>query len=102
MEKNILKYILDVGLGISFLIVALSGIFKLSEFREFLGISLSYQDPLMHLISEFHDWSGVIMAVIVLVHLMLNWDWIVSMTKDFFEKDKDIIPKKESKNKNKM
>ena len=87
MEKNIIKYILDVGLGISFLIVALTGIFKFSGFREFFGIALSYRDPPMPLISWFHDWSGVAMAAIVLIHLILNWDWIVSMTKGFFIKE---------------
>ena len=97
MEKNIIKYILDILLGISFLIVALTGIFKFSGFREFLGISLSYRDPPMPLISAFHDWSGVVMAIIVLIHLILNWDWIVCTTKDFFCKSEDenkIIEKK--------
>tara|TARA_Y100000034_G_scaffold75166_1_gene90292 strand:+ start:5130 stop:5453 length:324 start_codon:yes stop_codon:yes gene_type:complete len=89
MEKNTIKYILDVILGIVFLIVVFTGIFKFSGFREFLGITLSYNDPPMPLISWFHDWSGIVMAVIVLVHLILNWDWIVSMTKSFFVKDEE-------------
>lgn len=41
----------------------------------------------MPLISILHDWSGVVMAILVLAHLILNWDWIMSMTKGFFEKD---------------
>ena len=90
MEKNIIKYILDVGLGISFLIVTLTGIFKFSGFREFLGISLGYRDPPMPLISAFHDWSGIVMAILVLGHLILNWDWIVGITKGFFEKEECV------------
>jgi len=86
MEKNTFKYILDLGMGLSFLIVALTGIFKFTGFREFFGITLGYRDPPMPLISWFHDWSGVLMAVIVLIHLILNWDWIVCMTKGFFIK----------------
>ena len=89
MEKNTVKYIIDVGLGISFLIVALTGIFKFSGFREFIGVSLSYRDPPMPLISSFHDWSGVVMVVLVLIHLILNLDWIIGMTKSFFEKDEE-------------
>jgi len=91
MEKNTFKYLLDIGLGISFLIVTLTGIFKFKGFREFLSISLSYQDPLMSLISKFHDWSGVVMAAIVLVHLILNWAWIISTTKSFFGEEENII-----------
>jgi|TARA_B100001971_G_C18108446_1_gene492821 hypothetical protein len=90
MEKNTVKYILDVILGIVFLIVVLTGIFKFSGFREFFGIELGYRDPPMPLISLLHDWSGIVMAVIVLIHLILNWDWIVSMTKSFFIKDKEV------------
>lgn len=89
MERNVLKYILDIGLGISFLIVALTGIFKFSGFREFIGVSLAYRDPPMPLISALHDWSGVVMAVIVLVHLILNWEWIVGMTKGFFVRNSE-------------
>jgi len=98
MEKNIWKYILDVGLGISFLIVALTGIFKFSGFREFFGITLGYRDSPMPLISFFHDWSGVVMAVIVLLHLILNFDWIVSMTKSFFVKNTEEEKQKYANN----
>jgi hypothetical protein len=97
MERNIIKYILDVGLGISFLIVALTGIFKFSGFREFFGIALSYRDPAMQIISKWHDWSGVAMAAIVLIHLILNFDWIVGMTKGFFEKEEEEKQKKKRK-----
>jgi len=84
MDRNILKYILDAGLLVSFLGVALTGIFKFKGFREFFGISLSYRDPPMPWISTIHDWSGVVMAVIVLIHLILNWEWIVSVTREIF------------------
>lgn len=93
MEKNTIKYILDIGLGISFLLVAFTGIFKFKGFRKFLGITLSYRDFPMPLISFIHDWSGVVMAVIVLLHLILNWDWIVCTTKSFFCNDKKEITK---------
>lgn len=89
MEKNTIKYILDIGLIISFLMVTLTGIFKFTGFREFFGITLGYRDPPMPLISSLHDWSGVAMAVIVLIHLILNWNWIVCMTKNFFIKDEE-------------
>ena len=89
MEKNTVKYIVDIGLTISFLIVTLTGIFKFTGFREFFGIVLSYKDSAMVLISTFHDWSGVVMAVLVLVHLIVNWDWIVGMTRELFCKKEE-------------
>jgi len=91
VEKNTVNYIVDVGLGISFLVVALTGIFKFKGFREFFGIALSYRDAPMPLISWFHDWSGVVMSVLVLIHIILNWDWIVGMTKELFCKKEEKI-----------
>jgi len=31
------------------------------------------------------------MVVLVLVHLIINWSWIVSVTKDFFTKEENKI-----------
>jgi len=40
-------------------------------------------------ISMLHDWSGLIMGLLVLIHLALHWKWIVSMTKNMvFRKKK--------------
>ncbi|MEW6580119.1 MAG: DUF4405 domain-containing protein [Chloroflexota bacterium] len=30
-----------------------------------------------HTMGEAHDWAGVIMGVLVLVHLVFHWKWIV-------------------------
>ncbi len=97
MEKNTIRYILDIGLVISFLAVALTGIFKFSGFREFLGISISYRDAPMPLISTVHDWSGVAMSLIVMGHLILNWDWMTGMTRELFRKEEIIETKKPGK-----
>ena len=36
-------------------------------------------------VTVIHDWSGLIMGILVLVHIVLHWKWIVSMTKSFFK-----------------
>jgi hypothetical protein len=33
------------------------------------------------LMSDIHDWSGVILGIVIAVHLILNSRWILSMTK---------------------
>jgi TRAP-type uncharacterized transport system fused permease subunit len=75
MNRAKLNYIVDVGLAISFAIVAVTGILKFPA----LGGRMRDYVPL-------HDWSGIIMAVLVLIHLVLHWNWIVAMTKSFFKK----------------
>jgi len=41
---------------------------------------------LMKTLSTIHDWSGIVMVLLVLVHLILHWDWIVCETKNIFSK----------------
>ncbi len=31
-----------------------------------------------------HDWTAVALVVIVLVHVILHWGWIVRMTRSYF------------------
>ncbi|MCK9579433.1 MAG: hypothetical protein M0Q92_03160 [Methanoregula sp.] len=33
------------------------------------------------LISDIHDWSGLVLGIVVCLHLYLNRHWIISMTK---------------------
>jgi len=84
MDKNIQKYIVDVGLAVSFLVVFITGVIKFPGILRSFGIHFS-QLP-MREISTAHDWAGLIMGILVFVHLVLNWGWIVAMTKRLFTK----------------
>ena len=35
---------------------------------------------------DLHDWVGVALAVIVVIHVILHWNWIVHMTKRYLGK----------------
>jgi hypothetical protein len=84
MQRATLNYIVDLGLLISFLCVAVTGIIKMPGLMQNLGIS--YMAIPFNVITPLHDMSGVAMALLVLVHLVLHWGWIVGMTKSFFKK----------------
>ena len=84
MERTKLKYIVDVGLAISFLAVFVTGIIKFPGLLRNFGIH--YTDLPMREISKVHDWAGVVMGIFVFVHLVLNWKWIVAVTKGYFKK----------------
>ena len=86
MNKAIIKYWVDIGLLISFLLVTLTGIFKFPGIREHLA-SLYVIIPRAQM-TLIHDWSGIFMALLVVVHLVLNLGWIKSMTKNIFCKKK--------------
>ena len=86
MNKNSVKYVIDLGLLLSFLAVTITGIIKFGSFLSLFGISLDYSSMPIGTMSRIHDWSGIIMAVLVLIHLISNWDWIMATTKGYFEK----------------
>jgi len=79
MDKTKLIYWTDVGMGISFLVVAITGFLKLDEPRNFMFV---------------HDWSGILMSVFVLIHLILHWNWIVCMTKNILKEKESCVVKK--------
>jgi cytochrome b subunit of formate dehydrogenase len=82
------NYFIDMGLGISFLLVGITGIIKFPGFLKSLG--LAYSNLPMRQISLIHDWAGIIMILLVIVHLILHFKWIVLMTKSFFRREDKI------------
>ena len=84
MDKLKAKYIVDVGLIISFLAVFITGIIKFPGLLPYFGIRRGNLP--IYEISRVHDWAGVVMGILVFVHIVQNWQWIVAMTKRYFGK----------------
>ena len=84
MNRNFVKYFVDIGMFLSFLAVAITGVLKFRSFLGFFGVELDYASMNMRLMSRVHDWTGILIVVFVLIHLILNWSWIVSTTKQLF------------------
>ena len=74
MNRAKMNYVVDFFLFVSFFIVSLTGVLL------FFGIKGK------HGMADMHDWSGMVMIVLSMIHLVLHRNWIVSMTKNFFEK----------------
>ena len=91
-NKARINYYLDIIIGISFVVVALSGMILFfagsggyqggrnpRHAQEVLGVSrLLWKD--------LHDWGGIIMMGGVFLHLLLHWKWIVCMTRNLFKR----------------
>ncbi len=86
MDKTKLNYIVDILLTISFIAVFVTGIVKFPGLLGALGINRGNipWSP----ISRLHDWSGLIMGILVFAHLALNWNFMVAMTKKYFGRKK--------------
>ena len=84
MNKIKLNYWIDVGLAASFFICFLTGLIKWPGLIQVIGTS-AYRSLHVKNISLLHDWSGIVMGLLVLIHLGLNWKWMVSVTKSIFK-----------------
>jgi cytochrome b subunit of formate dehydrogenase len=80
---------------VSFIITALSGLIikffmpsgiRQGRLQEFMGIQKGAW-------SEAHDFFGILLIILVLVHFILHWDWIVCMTKNIFKSNNCEIKK---------
>lgn len=86
MDKNKLNYIIDFLMTLSFVVVAISGLViffflpsgvRQGGLQEFWGIEKNTW-------VDIHNWSGIVFVVLVLLHFVLHWRWIVCMTKNIF------------------
>ncbi|MBD3155318.1 MAG: DUF4405 domain-containing protein [Candidatus Aenigmarchaeota archaeon] len=89
MKKIKLNYFVDMIMALSFMIASVSGLifFPFSDgvrryiSVDFLGIPRNNWKII-------HDWSGLILVLTVVLHLILHWKWIVCMTKNFVRRKK--------------
>jgi cytochrome b subunit of formate dehydrogenase len=80
MDIKLLKWLADLGMGITFAVCFITGLLKFSLLLQVTGLN----DLVLPsaLISDLHDWSGILLGLFVLLHLYLNRTWIIGMTKN--------------------
>lgn len=79
MNMQVVKWCVDLAMGIAFLFVAITGFFKFTILMRLSGFT-DIVLP-MALMSEIHDRAGIALSILVAVHLFLNRAWILSMTR---------------------
>lgn len=79
MRRIFLKYLIDLGMLATFLLCFITGIIKFPGFLRFIGAT-RHVLPMRDL-TLIHDWSGVALGLLVLAHLVLNFRWILQMTR---------------------
>ena len=79
MDKITLKWLVDVVLGITFFVCFITGLLKYTVLLQVTGLSEVVLPSAF--ISELHDWSGIVLGLVVFLHLFLNRQWIISMTR---------------------
>ncbi len=79
MNMQVVKWCVDLAMGILFLFTAVTGILKFTFLLRVPGIT-DIVLP-MALVSVIHDRAGIAMSILVAIHLLLNRAWILSMTR---------------------
>lgn len=79
MRRVFLKYLIDLGMLVTFILCFITGIIKFPGFLRFIGAT-RHVLPMRDL-TLIHDWSGVALGLLVLAHLVLNLSWIMTMTR---------------------
>ena len=84
MNTSKRNYLVDLLIGLAFLVAGLTALvflfpsswidFSTSITPTFLGLDFGLWQTL-------HKWGGIAMLAGVVLHLLLHWKWIVSMTR---------------------
>jgi cytochrome b subunit of formate dehydrogenase len=69
---------MDLAMGITFAICFVTGLLKFTLLLRMTGLTGLILPSA--LISDLHDWSGLLLGFFVLLHLYLNRTWIAAMT----------------------
>ena len=74
---------INMMIGISFLVAALSGIYLLF----FPGGAYGVTDPMWVFTRTtwdlIHTWAGILMIAAALVHFVIHWKWVLKVTRKF-------------------
>jgi len=86
MNMQVVKWYVDIGMGIFFLISFITGMFKFAFFMRLFGLTTRVL-PIAQM-SNVHDWSGLALGFFVAAHLVLNRAWIITMTRKVLSGEK--------------
>ena len=80
MDRNKLQYATNVMMGIFFITSFVTGLLKFTLLLRLSGLNQLLLPSA--LISDIHDWSGIMLGLLVLFHLYMNRRWIITMTRN--------------------
>ena len=78
-DIQVIRWCIDIGMAVLFVVVFVTGLFKWTLLMRALGLT----DLVMPvaLMSDIHDWAGLLLGFMVALHLFMNRAWIISTTK---------------------
>jgi hypothetical protein len=84
MDPTKRNYIIDILLGLDFLVVLATGIIQFLSLHDIFGIR-SWGLP-FNTILTVHVWSGMVLLVLIVAHIAVHWQWVANVTRMMFAK----------------
>jgi hypothetical protein len=78
-DKLTIKYLIDMGMAVTFILVIITGLMKFPLILNALEVNQS-RLPTYEL-SIIHDYSGLSMGILIMAHLVFNFKWLAKTTK---------------------
>lgn len=81
INKATINYILNWSIFLIGLLNFITGVMRFSKILGFIVIRMGPIDT--NLLNTIHRWSGLAVGILILVHIILHWRWIVAMSKKY-------------------
>ena len=89
MKRVDINYIVDILMTISLIIVGVTGVLLYFFFES--GVRQGGYQTVLGITKNtwtfYHDHFGLLMFALMVLHLLLHWNWMVCMTKKLFKKN---------------
>ena len=79
-KRAIINYAVSMSLTLSFFVCFITGLIKWPGLVSMIGVK-AYKFLYFDHVSSVHDWSGLIMGVLVIAHIALHFGFMRSMTR---------------------
>ncbi len=102
MVRPKIRFLIDLVLLILFLVVGITGLILFIKFPSGSGTGkLSLMGISRHNWADIHNYAGIAMIVLILIHFIINWKMFLALGKTKLVDKKKNKLDKQSNNKNK-
>lgn len=80
------NYLVDIILVLTGLVSLFTGIIRFPEVLNYIIVNFRNLVINVNLLNTIHRWTGLALGILVILHFILHWRWVVSVTKRIFIK----------------
>jgi hypothetical protein len=86
-NNNKIKYFLNWAIFLFGLTNLITGIIRFSSIFMFIALRIGISSSQIFIINFIHRWTGAVTGGLILIHIILNWRWVLQISRSFLKKD---------------